>query len=213
MKNIFYMLIASLMLGGCYSNTIESFSTFTFQLPILINSTYVNRNVPSVAADFSNLYKYSDYKDNQDRIKKARLLQFNGWIDTLVLEGGQPFDPLGNDDIEFEYVSYKLIFAKPKYGNKFSQDPNDFEIDTSIEEFEIARLNNVKVKDFYRSPLHIVDIPPDMSEKISQQLISSPYFYIATEYSKLKGQAGDSYHFPLIDARIDITIRLEVELY
>lgn len=212
MKNIIYILLATIFLSACYTDTVDSFKTFTFQFPVNIKSTYINRGVPSVSQDFSNLYKYDEYNDNKDKIKKAQILQFNYWLDSLNLENGMPYNPL-TDDVQFDYVIYKLRFAKPKFGNPYSQDSTDFEIDESIEEFELGRYNNVNVRDFYRNPSHIIDVPLDVSDKISKYLIERPYFYIVTEYSRLNGQTVDKYHFPFLQSRFDVVIRFEVEVY
>lgn len=199
------------ILSGCYTDTIDDFSTFTFQFPVNLHSTYYNRDVPDVSRDFSNLYEYDEYHDNKDKINKAYAIQFNYWIDTLVMPSGLPYDP-SFDNIEFEYVKYKLVFARPKNGNIYSLDSNNFEPDPNIEEFELGTFNNVNVSGFYRNPSHIVDIPIDVSKKVSEFLKTKPYFYVVTEYSKLKGQGTDQFNFPFMKTRFDIIVKFEVEL-
>lgn len=211
MKNLFYIMVLSVMLGGCYSDTVDSFSTFTFQFPVNLNSTYLDRDVPDISKDFSNLYKYDEYYENRDKINKAYAIQFNYWMDSLVLPGDIPFDPEVHDT-EFEFVRYKLIFARPKDGNIFSEDSSNFEPDPTIEAFELGTFYNVKVKDFYRNPSHILDVPDVVSAKISEYLRTKPFFFVVSEYSKLKGQGTDPYEFPFMKTRFDIIIRFEVKL-
>lgn len=209
MKKIL-LLLPLLLLGGCYQDTINSFSTFAFQLVANLNTIYFNRNAPSVSLDFSNLNKYDEYHENKDKITKAQLLQFNFWIDSLVLENNQPYDPK-TDVIQFEHVSYSLVFARPISGNVTSEDPNDFEIDTTIQEYELGRFNNADVRDFYRKAHHIVDVPKELSDQIGQHLLSKPYFFIKTSYGKVNG-SDIKYHFPFLKANFDLVIRFKVDL-
>ncbi len=209
MKKIL-LLLPFLLLGGCYQDTINSFSTFTFQFIVNLNTIYFDRMAPSVSLDFTNLNKYYEYHENKDKISKSQLLQFNFWIDSLVLENNQPYDPK-KDNLEFEYVIYSLVFARPIAGNVTSDDPNDFEPDPTIQEFELGRFTNANVRDFYRKAHHIIDIPPQISDQIGQQLLTTPYFYIKTSYGKVNGSL-DKHRFPFLKANFDLAIRFKVDL-
>jgi len=211
-KKIYYLtFLLILSINGCYTDTIECFKTFTFQFPVNVYSIYTNKAIPQISMDFSNLYQYDEYYDNRDKIEKAYILQVNYWIDTLVLLDNIPFNPAIHN-LEFEYVKYKLIFAKSKDGNIFSKDSSTFEPNLDLEEFDLGVYYNVNVADFYRNPSYIIDIPNNVAEKISIQLKTEPFFYIVSEYSKLKGQTDDKVYFPLMNARFDIIIRFEVNL-
>lgn len=198
-------------LASCYSDTVENFEKFNFQFPVNFATTYTFRAIPDTSRDFSNLYKYQEYYDNRDKIDKAIVLQFNYWIDTLVKADNTPYDPKV-DKLEFDYVRYKLLFAKPKNGNIFSQDSTDFEPDPTIEPFVLGEYSNVKVEEFYRNPNHIIDVPLEVSNKISEFMKTKPYFYVVAEYSKLKGQTEEKIYFPYFKAKFDIIIRFEVKL-
>jgi len=130
MKKI-YLLISFLVLIllSCVTQTVDDFSSFTVQLPIFFTSDYPNRAAPDTSVDFSTLYKYKEYKDNKGKIDKSEIYQFNYRIDSLVLQNGKNFDP-ATDNIVFEYIKFKLVFAKPKY-NEESLDSNDFTMDKS----------------------------------------------------------------------------------
>ncbi len=211
MKNILLIIISSIFLAGCVAENIEDFSRFTFQFPVNLQSTYYNRNVPNLSRDFSNLNTYQEYSDNRDRISKALAIQFNYWIDSLVKEDGEPYNP-EIDDLSFEYVSYKLVFARPKHGNYFAADSADFEPDPNIEEFELGTFSNVELNKFYRNPSHILDVPRNISAKISEFLLTTPYFYVVSEYSKLTNQGNNKVKFPYMKTRFDIVVRFEVKV-
>ncbi len=211
-KKIYYIaFLLIIAMNGCYTDTIDSFKSFTFQFPVNVYSIYINKAIPQVSKDFSNLYQYDEYFENRDRIEKAHILQVNYWIDTLVLAGNIPYDPELHE-LEFDYVKYTLIFARSKDGNIFSNDSSNFEPNYDIEEFALGTYYNVNVADFYRNPSHIIDIPNEVAEKISKQLKTEPFFYIVSEYSKLKGQTEDKIYFPMMNARFDVVIRFEVKL-
>lgn len=212
MKKIYILLIlASIAFAGCYSDTVNSFETFTFQFPVAFTADYINRSVPRTTVDFSNLYKYDEFNKNKSKISKAQIIQMNYWIDSLVLDDGSAFDPAVND-LEFGFVRYTLKFARPKYGNEYSLDSIDFEPDPSKPDFELGSFDNVKVSEFYRNPKHILSVPEDKALVISELLKEKPYFYIVTEYSAIKGQAQPEIFFPLIRSRFDVMIRFEVKL-
>lgn len=210
MKKYIFTLF-TIILTGCYSETIDSFSTFTFQFPVNFEATYILRAVPRTSRDFANLYKYKEYNDNKDKISKAKVFQLNFWVDSLVMPDGTPYNPLKHD-VVFDYVRYVLKFAKPKYGNPFSTDSADFMIDPEVEEFVLGTYDSVNIADFYRNPNHIIQIPDDVATTISEFLKNKPYFYIETQYSKVRGQTQDEIYFPYLKARFDVDIRFEVNL-
>ncbi len=85
MPSVFVLLlVATLILDGCYADNIEDLSTFKFQFPVPFGSVHWDRAAPDTSYDFSNLYEYKEYRDNEDRVKKAEILHFNYWIDDLI---------------------------------------------------------------------------------------------------------------------------------
>ena len=211
MKHIFRIIIMALALTSCYTDTVESFSSFTFQFPVHFETAYINREVPRTSRDFGNLYKYDEYQDNRDRIDKAEILQLNFWVDSLVKPDNTPYNPL-LDTIIFDYVRYTLVFARPKYGNVYSTDSTDFEPDPSVSNFVLGEFLDVDLREFYRNPKHIINLPADVSATISDFLKTKPYFYVVTEYSKIKGQTAKELYFPFLEAKFDVIIRFKVNV-
>ncbi len=217
MKKILIYILLSLpviLMFSCYTDTVDNFSSFSFQIPVKFYTEYLDRTCPRISEDFSNLYEYKEYTDNRDKIVKAELLQFNYWIDSLIYEDGTPFDPK-KDDLEFEYVKYSLQFAKPiKPWNEQSTDSTDFMKDPDYPSYVIGEFKNVQIRDYYRTAQYIIQVPDEVAKVISETLKDKPYYYIVTEYSGVKGTDGNYYEkkFKLIKARFDVVIRFEVKL-
>jgi hypothetical protein len=211
MKKI-YLLISFLVLIllSCVTQTVDDFSSFTVQLPIFFTSDYPNRAAPDTSVDFSTLYKYKEYKDNKGKIDKSEIYQFNYRIDSLVLQNGKNFDP-ATDNIVFEYIKFKLVFAKPKY-NEESLDSNDFTMDKSKGEYLLGEYKNADMKDYYKQSKNIIGVSDSISVLISELLKNNPYFFIITEYSKIKGSNQQTDVFPFIRAKFDIVVRLKITL-
>lgn len=193
-------LFSLIFLSSCYQNTIDALSSFKFQLAILFNSEYRNKFAPDTTIDFVNLDDYKQYRDNKDRIKKAQLLQFNYWIDSLHLANNRPFNPK-TDNVEFEFIKFYLVFQE---GGGIPSDPG--------KRFLLGTFNNVNVSNYYRNPEHILVVPDDVAKVIEEAVKINPRFYIISEYSKVKGQQGPRESFPYIWARFDLAIRFEVSL-
>lgn len=212
-NKILLVLIVSYFLTSCYSDTIQNFSQFTIQLPVYFYDNSNNRKVPSIGYDFTNMYKYDEFKNNKDRIDRAEVYQFSYWIDSLVFPNTlKPFDPK-SDEIIFDRIKYTLVFAKPKNPSlSQSLDPNDFMIDSLYQPFVIGDFQNVKISEYYKSPKHIITIPEKDAIVFSNVLKSQPYFYIVSEYSKYQGQTQDTIYFPYLKIHSDLVIRLTVKL-
>ena len=208
------LILPVFLMFSCYTDTIENFSSFSFQIPVRFYNDYVDRTCPRISEDFSNLYEYKEYTDNRDKIIRAEILQFNYWIDSLIFDDGRPFDPK-LDDLEFEYVKYSLQFAKPiKPWDEQEIDSTKFMRDPAYQPYTIGEFRNVKVSDYYRNAQFIIQLPDSVGQVISKTLKEKPYYYIITEYSGIKGKDGKYYSqtFDLIKARFDVVIRFEVEL-
>ncbi len=200
-------------LPSCYTDTVNSFSSFTIQIPIYFYDKSTNRKVPSLGYDFSNLYKYDEYKKNKERIDRAELFQFAFWVDSLVLPlNNKPFDPKV-DEMIFDSIKYTLVLLKPKPGkSEESQNPFDFDLDTTFLPFNIGDFHNVKISEYYKNPKHIINLPEDEAKKLSDALKSRPYFMIVSEYSRYQNQPFDTTYIPYLEIRTDLVIRLTVNL-
>lgn len=216
MRRIYFytaFLLAAIFLTSCYTRTIDDLSEFTVQIPVYFYDNSQKRKVPSISTDFTNLYKYEEFKKNKDRINRAIIYQFSYWIDTLVHpETNKPFNP-ATDEMVFDKISYKLVFVKPINPNNYeSKNPDDFIINSDYEPFVIKEFTSAKVNDFYKNPKNIIKIDEIEAKKISDALKKNPYFFIISEYSKYQGQVVDTAYFPLLNIRTDLVIRLTVRL-
>ncbi len=201
-----------LFLTSCMTDTINKFETFTVQIPVFFQSQHTDKASPDTSVDFSNLYEYKEYNDNKGRIDAAEIYQINYRIDSLVLENGKVFDP-EIDDMEFEYVAFKLKFAVPKPGkSQYSLDSTDFEPDPNSPLYILGEFKNVNVKDYYRKSNHIIEVPEANAYAISEAMKNAPYFYIYTEYSRIKTQTTPEVILPYIRAKYDVIVRLKVKL-
>lgn len=202
----------SFLFSSCVTDTINKFETFTVQIPIYFKADHVGKGIPDTSLDFTNLYKYDEYNSNKNKINKAEIYQLNYRIDSLIKEDSTVYNP-NIDDLEFEFVSFKLKFAKPKPGkNEYSLDSADFEKDDTEPLYILGEYQNVKVKDFYKKAKNIIQVPEANAKAISDLLKTRPYFYIEAQYSKLKGQDKPKIKFPFIRARYDLVVRLEIKL-
>ena len=212
MKKIHLIMITSgLLLASCLTQTITDFENFTVQIPIFFETDSKDKKAPDTARDFSNLFSYDEYLKNKDKIDAAEIFQFNFRIDSLVMVNGKPFDP-ATDDIIFDNVRFSLKFAMPKSGNIYSKDSAQFSPDPISPVYILGDYNNVSVRDFYKKAFHILELPDSTALIISNSLKTTPYFYIYTQYSKIKGQTTDVIKFPYISAKYDVVVRLKVKL-
>lgn len=213
MKSLIIILSAvlSLTVSSCVVDTVDSLSEFTFQIPINFGADYLDRTSPDTSFDFSHLLNYETYRENKEQISEAIIYQLNYRIDSLVLEDGVPFGP-NSPDLVFDRIAYKLQFGKSKLGNTNSTEPNDYIPDPDSPKYELGEFVNVSIRDFYRRSDHIMQVPESTASVISETLKNKPYFYIITEYSKVKGQIEDEVHYPFINSKFDVIIRLKVKL-
>lgn len=209
-KYIFLILIV--VLAGCYTDTINKLETFSIQVPIFFRAPFVDRSAPDTSVDFSNLFEYPEYDENRKRLARAEILQLNYRVDSLVYEDGTIFDP-ATDNLEFDYIRYSFQFAKPKFGKSiYSLDPDDFEPDPLEPRVVLGEYKDVVMRDYYREANKILDVPSTTASVLSDGLKSRPYFFVYTEYSKVKGQTTDEFGFKLIKSNFDVILRLEVKL-
>lgn len=198
---------------SCYTQTINDLSTFTVQVPVYFYDKASKRMIPFSGFNFTNLNTYEQFVKNKDKVDRAEIYQFSYWIDSLVIPfKNKPFNP-AEDEMIFERIRYLIMFAKPKKpSSEFSKNPNDFEIDSTVEPFIIGDFNQVKVSEYYRNPFHIVSVPENRAKEISNIIKSKPYFFLVSEYSKYSGQPTDTTFIPYLEVRADLVIRLTVKI-
>lgn len=210
------IITSGAFIGGCYTDTIDSLSTFTFQLPLLFHSTHFDKAAPDTSYDFVNLHKYKEYRDNRDRISKALILHFNYWIDAIKIRGDVPpkyalnngpfpeNDPTANivegkyvdyfdketDELEFEYIRFWLHFARlaPGYTDEMDTDSAHWDFDPNEQPYMLGEYRDVDIQEYYRNPEHIVEVSDEVAAIISEAVKNRPAFWIITEYSPVVGQ-------------------------
>ncbi len=197
------VVMAMFALWACGS--VDSLETFTFQYTVNFEDERFNEWVPSISYDVTNLNDYEEYRDNKDKIKKSEILHFNFWIDSLVYDKNGSkvvFDPTKNIDnkaISFEYVKFSITFDNLEY-------------------FELATFENVDIREYYRNPFHIDEIPVATREKVMEKLKTNPIFSTRSEYSIIHienssvGSENDSIRVPYFKYKTDLVLRFEVEL-
>ena len=170
-------------LSGCYTDTVDSLGTFTFQLPINMEFDWQDKQAPDTTVDRIDLLDYQVYRDNQNKIESSELFQIGYWIDTLV---GDP----GFEKATFEFVEFYLRFVGEE------------------EKHFLGRYENVIVREYYKRP-HIIPVPEDVARTISDAIRKHPQFDIIQRYSAPTEGSGT---FPSIDGNVDLVIRFETEL-
>lgn len=168
--------------SGCYTDTVDSLSTFTFQLPVNMEFKWRNKQAPDTTVDRVNLMEYDVYRDNREDIRIAELFQVGYWIDTLV---GNP----GFEEAEFEFVEFHLQFVGES------------------EQYPLGRYDNVSVRAYYKRP-HIIAVPDSIARVISEAVKKNSEFDVIQRYSMPKSGPGT---FPRIDGKVDLVIRLDVD--
>lgn len=188
----FVACMLPIFISGCYTDTIDSFSKFTVQLPLHFTAEWRNKSAPDTSRDFTDLNTYKEYRDNKEKIQSTIFYQFAYWIDSLQVAPGDP--PL--EQVEFEFVKYYLYFE--------GESPSAKRL--------IGQFNNVKVKDYYRIP-HVLAFPEAVAQDIAKVAKTNPRFFTVAEYSAPVGQpVGTTRRFPHIDSRFDVVVRLELKL-
>ncbi len=210
-KLIKVLLFSFYLLISCSTDFINSVQNFRFQIPFYFYVNYFDKSIPDTSRIFANLNEYKEFTKNKSRLEKAEIIQFNYWIDSLVFGNNQPFDPQ-KDTLVIENVKFTLVFARPKAGVSNPRDTSDFEPDTSLPSFLLGKFLHVDVSDFYRKPHHIYLINTEISQVLTEVVKHRPYFYLMSEYGKVRGQTTAKKYFSLIFVRFDVVIRFTVTL-
>jgi hypothetical protein len=186
MKNISILIVLTAIvscLTGCYTDTVDAVATFEMQLPVHLTFNFQDKQAPDTTIDRVNLLDYAVYRDNQEDIKRATAYQISYWIDSL---SGDP----GLDDAEFDVIDFYIRFAG------------------RTEEHLIARYENVKASEYYRKP-HIYVLPDSTIDIITEAFKHSPDFTVTQRYGRATTGTGE---YELIVGKVDVAVRLEVEL-
>jgi len=205
------VVFMSLLLTSCYTDVINSFQNFRFQIPFYFYLNYIDKSIPDTSRIFVNLNNYDEFLKHRDELASAEIVQFNYWVDSLVFSNNVAFDP-ERDSLIIENVRFVLIFARPKSGIVNPKDSSDFEEDTTLPRFVLGEFYNLDIRDFYRQPHHIKIISNEISQVLTEVVRSRPYFYLSSEYGKVLGQTTAKKYFSLVNVRIDIVIRFTISL-
>jgi len=210
-KKFAVVVFMSLLLTSCYTDVINSFQNFRFQIPFYFYLNYIDKSIPDTSRIFVNLNNYDEFLKHRDELASAEIVQFNYWVDSLVFSNNVAFDP-ERDSLIIENVRFVLIFARPKSGIVNPKDSSDFEEDTTLPRFVLGEFYNLDIRDFYRQPHHIKIISNEISQVLTEVVRSRPYFYLSSEYGKVLGQTTAKKYFSLVNVRIDIVIRFTISL-
>jgi len=210
-KKFAVIIFISFALTSCYTDVINSFQNFRFQIPFYFYLNYIDKSIPDTSRIFVNLNNYDEFLKHRDELASAEIVQFNYWVDSLVFSNNVAFDP-ERDSLIIENVRFVLIFARPKSGIVNPKDSSDFEEDKTLPRFVLGEFYNLDIRDFYRQPHHIKIISNEISQVLTEVVRSRPYFYLSSEYGKVLGQTTAKKYFSLVNVRIDIVIRFTISL-
>jgi hypothetical protein len=214
MKKIKYIMIGclALFLTSCFQDTIDNFDSLYVQLPIYARKKHIDRKAPSSDVEFKNMHEFAEYRTYKNRIKKAEFVQFTYWLDSLVLENHQVFNPIRDKDLAFEYVRFYIQIAKCIGPNDQSLDSNDFIPDPEHSRILLAEYIMPKVVDFYKTPKNIIQLPDNSARLLDSLLRVKPYYYLTDEYGRIVGQTVPKINFPYMESRYDLVIRYDITL-
>ena len=187
----------SVGLTGCYTDTVDSFSTLTYQLPV--NRQFRENNIrfsdttseEEAGTTRVDLLEYGVYRNNQENMRIVELFQLGYWFDTLV--GNPSFD-----DAEFEFIEVylRLIGGKEKY--------------------LLGRYENVVVREYYKRP-HIISISADnIPQSIRDAIKRNSQFDMIQRISKPTSKRDSPTFLTIIDtisSSVDLVVRLEGNLW
>lgn len=210
-QHFFICILTCLLLLSCSTDFLGSLENFRFQIPFYFYVNYYDKSIPDTSRIFVNLNEYEEFTKNKSKLEKAEIVQFNYWIDSLNYGNNQPFN-IKRDTLIIEHVRFYLVFAKPKSGVANPRDTNDFEPDTNLPTFLLGEFNDVNVSDFYRKPHHIYVISSEISQVLTEVVRNQPYFYLISEYGKVRGQTTPKKFFSLIFVRFDVVIRFTISI-
>lgn len=193
MKNLKSILAALLITAGLLSFNscdVTNISDVVLQMTIDFDPVFENKTVPDSSIDLTNLNDYATYRDNKDQIESAEILHFNYRIDDIKTKNN-----MNIDSIVFESVNFYLI-PTTSGGTRLPG-----------QRYKLGEFKNLRVADYYKTAKHIVDVPSEIGNLISEQIKQTPYFVFVTEYSGLVGQNVDN-KFDYIVSHMDMVLRI-----
>ena len=101
---ILVAVIAPVFISGCYTDTIDSLSEFTLQVPITV--PMFQRGNSDTTFSNENLNNYAEYTNNKERVKRLHLYQSSLWLDSIV--------PFNSADV-FRKIEYYFIIDGVQY--------------------------------------------------------------------------------------------------
>ena len=194
MRNVKSILVALLIAAGIIgfnSCDVTNISDVVLQMTIDFDPVFENKMVPDSSIDFTDLNDYEAYRDNKDQIEDATILHFNYRIDELKTENNMDID-----SIVFESVNFYLI-PTTSAGNRIPG-----------QRYKLGEFKNLRVADYYKTAKHIIEVPSDLGNLISEQIKETPYFIFVTEYSGLVGDNVDN-KFDYIESHMDMVLRIK----
>lgn len=196
MKNLKSLLAALLIAAGVIgfsSCDVTNISDVVLQMTVDFDPIFENKMVPDSSIDLTDLNDYETYRDNKDKIEDATILHFNYRIDEIRTENNMHID-----SIVFESVNFYLI---PTTSNG-TRLPG--------QRFKLGEFKNLHVSDYYKTAKHIIEVPSELGNLISEQIKATPYFVFVTEYSGLVGENVDN-KFDHIVSHMDMVLRVRTK--
>lgn len=212
-----------IFLSGCYTDTIDSFSEFTIQLPIYFHSYHYQKGAPDTSITFANLNEFNEYRENKKMIDIAQVYSFNYWVDSIHVDENVPFDPK-KDTIIFDFIRFYIQFAIPKNdsikrlldnlppNHPIALDSSNWMPDTNEAPVLLGEYLDVNIAEYFRNPQYISKVAQYVTEIITEIAKHRPQFYVTTMYSKVRGQTEPKRYFPLVWARYDLILRMTVKI-
>jgi|APTNR8051073442_1049403.scaffolds.fasta_scaffold14574_2 hypothetical protein len=196
MKNLKGLLAALLVTAGIFSLNscdVTNISDVILQITVDFDPIFENKMVPDSSIDFTDLNDYETYRDNKDEIEDAQILHFNYRIDEIKTENNMDID-----SIIFESVNFYLIPTT----SDGSRIPG--------QRYKLGEFKNLHVADYYKTAKHIIEVPSELGNLISEQIKKTPYFIFVTEYSGLVGENVDN-KFDYIESHMDMVLRIKTK--
>ncbi len=196
MKNLKSLLAALLIAAGIIgfsSCDVTNISDVILQVTVDFDPIFENKMVPDSSVDLTDLNDYEAYRDNKDKIEEATILHFNYRIDSIKTENNMDID-----SIIFESVNFYLIPTTAGGGRIPGQ------------RYKLGEFKNLHVADYYKTAKHIIQVPSELGNLISEQIKATPYFVFVTEYSGLVGDNPDN-KFDYIKSHTDMVLRLKTK--
>ncbi|PKL80619.1 MAG: hypothetical protein CVV25_03720 [Ignavibacteriae bacterium HGW-Ignavibacteriae-4] len=196
MKNLKSLLVALLVAAGIIgfsSCDVTNISDVVLQMTVDFDPIFEDKMVPDSSIDLTDLNDYETYRDNKEDIEDAQILHFNYRIDEIKTENNMDID-----SIVFESVNFYMILTTAN-GDRIPG-----------QRYKLGEFKNLHVSDYYKTAKHIIEVPSELGNLISEQIKSTPYFVFVTEYSGLVGENVDN-RFDYIKSHMDMVLRIKTK--